>query len=490
MDCTLIRQSRQQPGQARYDVLLPWVAVLAALILVPLRIIGYGYMPADDALRHAAKAVSGKSWSEILVLSPAVKMDEHPGWHALLGALHRFFGFGTDALVLLPVATLLLLFLLSGLPWVRRPEHWAGALLILALTSTDFVHRISLGRPLVLWMAVEVFLVGLWTSGNWEGTRAKAKYAMTVFLLALMSWLHGTWYLFLLPVAAFFLAGQFGRTWRLGLCLVTGALIGAIMTGRPVTFLSEHVMLVFRALGQTLPQHLLVPEFKPHAQPWKPVIVVAVALGVLAACRRPLREVVRDPVFLLVVCAWLMGLRVARMWTDWGTPALALWLARQAPAMFCERRDLHPAFKSASAVIVAIALFLAISTDKNRRWSTVPAATLPGPSDQLFPREWLPRDRGIIYSASMRTFFELFYRYPKATWRYVLGYEPGLMPSDNYVVFENIQRNGYLTETVAPWLQKMTENDRFVIISSGPPALPSLEWQQYRPGMWFGRLAR
>jgi len=42
--------------------------VLATLLFIPLRILGEGYWPRDDALHHAAKAVSGKDWSEILVL--------------------------------------------------------------------------------------------------------------------------------------------------------------------------------------------------------------------------------------------------------------------------------------------------------------------------------------------------------------------------------------------------------------------------------------
>ena len=53
--------------------------VLATLFLIPVRIVGHGYRPTDDALRHAAKAVSGKSWDQILVLRPDVRVDSHPG---------------------------------------------------------------------------------------------------------------------------------------------------------------------------------------------------------------------------------------------------------------------------------------------------------------------------------------------------------------------------------------------------------------------------
>ena len=57
----------------------------AVALLIPLRLLGQGYLPPDDALRHAGKAVSGKAWTDILVLRPDFQMDSHPGWHALLG---------------------------------------------------------------------------------------------------------------------------------------------------------------------------------------------------------------------------------------------------------------------------------------------------------------------------------------------------------------------------------------------------------------------
>ena len=44
--------------------------VIGAILLSCFKIISYGYLPVDDALRHAAKVVSGKDWHEIVVLRP------------------------------------------------------------------------------------------------------------------------------------------------------------------------------------------------------------------------------------------------------------------------------------------------------------------------------------------------------------------------------------------------------------------------------------
>jgi len=49
----------------RHVPLAVWVLVALVIVVIPLKIIGLGYLPADDALRHAAKAVSGKPWPEV-----------------------------------------------------------------------------------------------------------------------------------------------------------------------------------------------------------------------------------------------------------------------------------------------------------------------------------------------------------------------------------------------------------------------------------------
>jgi len=72
----------------RYVPLAVWAIVILVVLAIPLKIIGYGYLPADDALRHAAKAVSGKPWPDILVLGPAFKIDTNFGWHLLLRQIY------------------------------------------------------------------------------------------------------------------------------------------------------------------------------------------------------------------------------------------------------------------------------------------------------------------------------------------------------------------------------------------------------------------
>src|SRR5690349_4599911 len=113
----------------RYVPLAAWIIVVLTLLYIPSKIISYGYLPADDSLRHAAKAVSGKPWQEILVMRSDFQIDPHPGWHAVLGAFHRALNCGTETLVLISIVGLMLLLSAAVLPWLRWPESWLASLL-------------------------------------------------------------------------------------------------------------------------------------------------------------------------------------------------------------------------------------------------------------------------------------------------------------------------------------------------------------------------
>jgi len=93
------------------------ILCLAVFLLVPLRIVSYGYMPGDDALRHSAHAVDGRDWSEVILLNPEFRpeMDGHPGWHKLLRFVHLRTGWSPDQLVDFSVVLAFVTFTLGGL---------------------------------------------------------------------------------------------------------------------------------------------------------------------------------------------------------------------------------------------------------------------------------------------------------------------------------------------------------------------------------------
>src|SRR5471032_2029897 len=103
----------------RYVPLAVWAIVILVIVAMPLKIISYGYLPGDDTLRHAAKAVSGKTWSEILVLSPVYQIDHEFGWNLLLEKIHGWTHWNAEALVVFSVVAMFILVGWSALPWLK-----------------------------------------------------------------------------------------------------------------------------------------------------------------------------------------------------------------------------------------------------------------------------------------------------------------------------------------------------------------------------------
>jgi hypothetical protein len=176
----------------RYVPLAAWIIVVLTLFCIPSKIISYGYLPADDALRHAAKAVSGKPWQEILVMRSDFKIDPHPGWHATLGAIHHALNCGSEPLVLISIVGLMLLLSAFVLPRLRWPETWLASLLVVSIFVPRFINRLLLGRPYLFTIAVFLALIFIWFGlqnrrPRWSGIIA------SVILIALAAWIHGPW---------------------------------------------------------------------------------------------------------------------------------------------------------------------------------------------------------------------------------------------------------------------------------------------------------
>jgi len=54
---------------------------------------------------------------------------------------------------------------------------------------------------------------------------------------------------------------------------------------------------------------------------------------------------------------------------------------------------------------------------------------------------WLPEKGGILYSSDMTIFYQTFFKNPNADWRYILGFEPALMPDEDFRCFNKIMWN-------------------------------------------------
>ena len=88
----------------------------------------------------------------------------------------------------------------------------------------------------------------------------------------------------------------------------------------------------------------------------------------------------------------------------------------------------------------------------------------------------------------MDLFYDTFYMNPRGDWRYILGFEPALMPEDDLKIMRRIVWNKEAPEAYRPWIEKMRPEDRLAIFSYSRPNLPQLEWLDAAQFIWIGRL--
>jgi hypothetical protein len=467
-----------------------WLVAALLALLIPLQILQLGYRPGDDALRHVGKALSGKSWPEILVVEPGYGEDEHPGWHAILAAAHRAFGWDPDTLVSLAVAVPFALLWLALLAGRKRPEALLAALLLASVAAPDSFMRLLLGRPFLVVLIVTVSVLQLWTRARERVPLALA--ASTVALIGFSVWVHGSWYLFGIVVAAFALCGEWGKATRLTACWLAGTLLGATLTGHPVAYLHQTTRHLFDVFGGEMLDRMLVSELRADHGDLTFMTGIGLALVWRVARGEWRREAIVNPLFALAALGWLLGLTVSRFWTDWGFPAAILWLASELEEVLEARLSGESVAAAMLAAFLAVGVYVGVTRDLGGRWTRNLDTLFLSSGDIRLPRlaRWLPEPGGIVYSASLDVFFRTFYANPRAEWRYLLGFEPGIMPRADRRILRDIQRSGFAPEAYAPWVKRMRAEDRLILLQGWKPGIDELDWYYAGGNTWIGRLPR
>jgi hypothetical protein len=247
---------------------------------------------------------------------------------------------------------------------------------------------------------------------------------------------------------------------------------------------------MFGVFGNFVVVHQLEPEMYPSDGETSAVLAVAV----LILCRKifPARNprALLNPVFMMMVLGWLLGLKMRRFWWDFGTPAFMVWVAMELQEHFENHLSLDSARRLLITLGIAAGVFLGFTSDRESRWTASLATEFVSPETPGIAG-WLPEPGGVIYNSDMDVFFQTFYKNPTADWRYILGFESGLMRPDDLETLRKIQWNrGAASEAYEPWVKKMRPADRMVLRASGgsPPDIPELEWRYAVTGMWIGRL--
>ena len=470
----------------RYLPLAVWVGAVLIGILIPLKILQLGYIPADDAMRHVAKAISGKTWPEILVVEPGYGDDEHPGWHAILGAAHRWMNWDADQLIFFsvfaPFAALWLVYLLGR----KRPEAMLVVLFFASVAAPATFVRPLFGRPFIFIMIVYVLLLKMWTRR--EKISAAAMTA-TVGMIGFSVWVHGSWYLFGIVIAGFALVGEWRKMFTLTGCWLAGVALGATFTGHPAGYLRETTAHLFDVFGGQMLERMLVTELQSGAGDLALVTGIGLLLLWRVARGEWRRDVVFNPLFAVAALGWLLGLKVSRFWLDWGFPAAVLWLAVELEAVLEARLPREKVSAALLAAFAGLGVYIATTRDIAGRWTNdLTVEYLDANNPDL--AGWLPDPGGTIYSANMQIFFRTFYKNPHANWRYLTGFEPGIMPKEDLATLRNIQWNWFALKAYAPWLKKMRPEDRLIILQGSQPNINGLEWYYGATETWIGRLPR
>jgi hypothetical protein len=471
----------------RYVPLAVWAIVLLTILMIPLRIIQYGYLPGDDALRHAAKAVSGKSWSEILILNHTYRIDHEFGWNLLQEKIHHWANWNAETLVVFSAVTLFVLVNWSVLPWLKRPEAWLITLLTATLIS-EAPQRFMLGRPYLVSILVLMTMFLLWQRHG----ASPPKWWMTGLmtgLFAISTFMHGAWYLWVLPIAAFFFAGQFRWGLALGAGWAMGVLIGAAFTGHPVAYPVQAVKLALLAVGMHTTARTMAAELQPDTGDVLALMILGGLLILRQLARLNARPWTATPAFWLICLCWVLGFKVGRFWDDWGWPALMVLMTCDLQLLL-QARFTMDSFKRLGLVCgLAVAAFLSLTSDLGSRWSsTLVNQYLTADNPDL--KGWMPEKGGIFYTADMALFYQTFFKNPQGDWRYMLGFEPTWMPKEDFKVYDQVQWNYGDAKAYAPWVEKMRLADRLVIRGGrgSPPNIPQLEWNYGVSGIWIGRL--
>lgn len=463
--------------------------IVASIFFIPLKVIDLGFVPQDDVLRHVAKVISGKDWGQILVMRSEIKMDSHPGWHVFLGAIQRVFDLNAHGLVIFSVLFSFVLFSTVPLLSLRRPEAWICSLLVVTLLDFSKMQRLLLGRPYLVTSAAVAAICFLW-----QGLLAdrKSRYrtvmVLTIFI-ALATWLHGSWYIFGIPVLAFFLA----RQWRAGFFILLATILGIgsglLLTGHPVVFLIQTTTHGILAFSNYVHSFLLVSEFQPFSGDSFIVILFVLMLIWRALRGEWNRAVIDNPVVMIIAVSWVSGFLMRRLWVDTGMTAFFVWVALEFQDIISKRVPFLSRGRFLLVGVLSLVLCLVATNDYARRWSSCkPRLFLT--FDTPEKSAWAPGNGGIVYNTEMGTFYSTFYMNPTARWRYVLGFEPGIMLPDDLATFREIQLN-YTPSSFNPWLKKMRPEDRLIIVDEKERIankIKSLQWYDAGTGVWIGRL--
>jgi hypothetical protein len=480
-------------------VLLFFLTALSCWLCV----VSKGFIPPGDALRHVAKVVSDKSWDEVVVLRKDFdgNQDTHPGWHFVLNIFNNL-GLTKDELVCVSLA----------IPWffvfviysivLKRPECFILALCIGFMLEPGENLRVFLGRPYLITMGMTTAYLYFWDpSGNGKSP-ILLQCGATIVLSAIQVWIHpSSWYLLGIPASAVFCSGLFARRFKYPflfiVCLVFGVLIASMFCGHPISMFSNNFkQLQWAVLGGNSGT-FLVPELLPTYVKDGTAVILIILFTLRIMPNAWVGIDWRHPFIWLTIIGLFSGFFVYRFWLDWGLVGLLAWISIDFQEVIKTKIKYNDLTRLILAACVSIFLvILVLGAVRLSNPNKIIRNTAMIEKSYLEDKSWFPGDNGIIYSNSNSTFYQIFYTVPEGNWRYMFGFEQGLMPENDRQILLRILKDPLNLDLYEAWTEKMDSQDRLIISNNRVNLsmikknknLSKMQWKQITVDKFIGRL--
>ncbi len=464
------------------------IIIIATFTFIPFKVIKNGFLPTDDVNRHVAFSTTNREWSDVLEIAPKLEADHNVGWHKILRFLHKRLCIGKKELIYFSIISLFLLVNLTGSLVTPNFVTWSIALLIMFLFDRTIISRLMLGRPYLISCATFLVLIKIWTSEKDNKYSWILSYSVTIIILLLAVWIHGTWYNFLLLPLAMIIAGKFTKSLELTLLIILSTLIGAYLTGNFNQFLHYHFYATLNIFKEQIFNWQLVSEFAEgdiHLFWIVPTLFIIILL--IHSKRLKFYDLSSDTTFIFILLSWLLSIKVIRFWVDWGIIALMFWLSLKLSLLIQDMQSIkRRSFKWFYFLFIMISLLILIPRLNWNNQKEVKMFSVDFSKQEY--SEYEPKDGGIVYNDSMKHFYFQYYNNPEAKYKYVLGFEPAIMKEDDKKIYRDIVYSGFYYKLYKPWIDKITDKDRIFASVDLSDYYPKLDWIKAGQKLYIGKL--
>ncbi len=369
-------------------------------------------------------------------------------------------------------------------------KRGSAHLLLYSPARNGFVERFIIGRPFEISAAALMTILWLWQTHRGAPPSRRDTIIMTA-AIAVAVLLHGSWYLWVLPIVAFVIARELIWARQLTIAWLVGTVIGAVLTDHPLDYVVESVRMGLDAFSSPHYVTTLVREFQPL-----PANVPGLLVLAALAWYHDLAKDAHGMVSESTIRARLHGLRAglhrhaASGATGACRPCSWPWWWKSRRSWRCASGQ-HRSSDWLFSRCPEPPVFLIATSDAEGRWSTPRLQTFYLKSSDPALAGWAASiTAAFSIPPRWECFYETFYANPEADWRYQVGFEPAMMPRQDFATYERILVNHGNPLAYLPWIEKMRPEDRVVFHWPSQPQLAQLKWHSVGNLVdWVGCLA-